>query len=132
MNIKSLISILFVVLLSGCAVATVGTVYYLKSSSHEVATVNIHAKPENVYRTIIATAENNKKIKITSRDDELMQLELIKNNSPISVKVIAVNSTHAQLIISSSVSLETEGDNVLDNVLAICEKLNVTCSASDL
>lgn len=123
--------LLATVFLSGCVgVATVGTIVYYKSQSHEVASVDIQAPADKVYQVAIETVSNNPTVSIVQQDDTMRMLDLRQNENSGSLKVAAVSDTLSKLTITSDIT-EEEGANPLSGVLKICEDLQVKCELSE-
>lgn len=129
--IKLIILLSSMLCLSGCAVATVGAVMYFKSASHEVATVNINAPADNVYRVALETANQNESVKISLQDDQNRVLELIQNDANVSFKVSPLSDRRSQLLVASDVSQMNKQQQVLDGVFKVCSLLGVTCKLSE-
>ncbi|ACJ30050.1 Lipoprotein, putative [Shewanella piezotolerans WP3] len=128
---KKLIMILLVAyLVSGCvAVATVGSVMYYKSQSHEVATVDIKAPSKNVYAAVLKAVENNPSIVLISKDEDLMLVDLRQNENEGSIKVTEINSELSQLVVTSGITSDNEV-TPLKAVLKVCKDLVVECAQS--
>ncbi|AAZ25732.1 DUF3568 family protein [Colwellia psychrerythraea] len=129
---KILMVLLVVLSVSGCAglgVATVGAVMYYKSQNHEVASVDIEAPSENIYRAVLKRVEGNSSIVIINKDDSAMLLDLRQNGNDGSIKVTALNAKVSQLTITSGLTSDNESTPLMA-VLKICKDLNVECKQS--
>jgi len=131
---RSLIILLFTALMSGCAglgVATVGAVMYYKSQSHEVATVDIKAPANNVYKTALNIVASNEAVDLVKRDDALMLLDIRQEDTAATIKIAKINGQVSQLTISADTSADKGSSRVLDGVFRICKELNVECKLSE-
>jgi hypothetical protein len=129
---KILMVLLVLLSVSGCAglgVATVGAVMYYKSQNHEVASVDIEAPSENIYRAVLNRVEGNSSIVIINKDDSAMLLDLRQNGNDGSIKVTALNAKVSQLTITSGLTSDNESTPLMA-VLKICKDLNVECKQS--
>ena len=130
---KKIILLLSLILsVSGCAglgVATVGAVMYYKTQIHEVASVDIKAPAENVYKAAIDAVEGNASVVIINKDSSAMQLDLLQNENNGSIKVMALSTEISTLTITSGLTSENE-TTPLNAVLKICKDLKVECKES--
>jgi hypothetical protein len=129
---KIIILLTLILSTAGCAglgVATAGAVMYYKSQNHEVASVDISASAENVYKAAIDAAEGNANVAILNKDDSSMQLDLRQNETNGSIKVMALTSGMTKLTITSGLTAENETSPLIA-VLKICKELKVECKES--
>lgn len=131
--------ILFASQLSGCAglgALAVGSIIYYTSSQHEVATVNIKAKADNVYRVAVDTIEHNPELEITSKDERERVIELVKETAKdsyaVSIKISRLDAEHSQLILASDAGTDTDTHiaPITQGIFRICSELKVECHLS--
>lgn len=130
---RTLIVLLFTALLSGCAglgVATVGAVMYYKSQNHEVATVDIKAPAENIYKTAINIVNDNVNVEIVKQDAAAMLLDINQGGTAASIKVTSISKNMSKLIISADSSADSSS-RVLEGVFRICKELKVECTLAE-
>ena len=131
---KAIIVTLFVIFLTtscaGLGIVVAGAVIYNKDSSAETATVNIQAKPENVFNAAIETITKNENAEITQRDKSAGTIKIKNESGTANIKVIAIDDNHTQLIVSSNLSNDTNDKPVLNAVFRVCKELNVECYLS--
>ncbi|PKG58607.1 DUF3568 family protein [Shewanella sp. GutDb-MelDb] len=108
--------------------ATLGAVTYYKSAKHEVATVNINATPDNIYRVALQTIKRNSLLKVVSQDEKNHLIELTKGDLSASLKVFRVDPQVSQLLITSEINADRSTRLVLDGVFRICQQLKVDCT----
>lgn len=130
---KKIILLLSLILsISGCAglgVATVSAVMYYKTQNHEVASVDINAPAENVYKAAINAVEGNASVVILNKDSSAMQLDLLQNEINGSIKVMALSAEISKLTITSGLTSENETTPLIA-VLKICKDLKIECKES--
>ncbi|MEH6454392.1 MAG: DUF3568 domain-containing protein [Psychromonas sp.] len=130
---KIILILLASISVSGCAgigLATVGAVMYYKSQSHEVASVDIEAPADKVYKTAVEILNKNPDVIIVNQDDSLKLLDLRQNDKSGSIKVSSINEKLSKLTITSDVTADNEV-TPLSGVLKICKDLKVKCEVSD-
>jgi len=128
--------IIFASQLSGCAglgALALGSIVYYTSSKHEIATVNIKAKPDNIYRVAVDTIENTPELEITSKNEQERVIELVKQTAndsyAVSIKISRLDAEHSQLILASDASRDADIHLVpiKQNMFTICNELKVEC-----
>ena len=118
--------------LSGCAglgaAAAVGAVVYFKSSSHEVATVNLDAQPDKVYAAALKTVEESATATIASQDPKKGLIEVTQDKKKVTLKITALNSKLTQLTVTSDIGKDQPGSTkaVLNRVNQICDQMGVS------
>lgn len=136
---RLLLIILFASQLSGCAglgALALGSIVYYTSSQHKVATVNIKAKADNVYRVAVDTIENNPELEITSKDERERVIELVrgatKESYSVSIKTSKLNAEHSQLILASDARIDTDSHiaSMKQGIFKICDDSKVECHLS--
>jgi len=139
-NMKRLIIfILFASQLTGCAglgALALGSIVYYTSSQHKVATVNIQAKADNVYRVAIDTIKSAPELEITSKDEQERVIEFVKQTTndsyAVSIKISELDAEHSQLILASDASKDNDINikPMQQGIFRFCSELKVECHLS--
>jgi hypothetical protein len=133
-NVVSLMFFASTAILAGC-MGGVGTVavasaviYYEAKKTHDIAEVELNAKPEAVYRTALDVARKNPRVTILEQDDKKMTMEFQKGGRNGTLKIKQKEEGKTLLIIQSKKAKEGEEkilDPALEAVKRICDEMNV-------
>jgi len=133
-NIVSVLVFISVAVLAGCmgGVGTVAVasavVYYEAKKTHDIAEVELNAKPEAIYKTALDVAKKNPEVVILDQDDKKMTIEFQKDGKNGTLKIKAKKDGISLLTIESKKAKEGEDktpDLVLEAVKRICDEMNV-------
>ena len=101
-------------------------------SGYDVATVVLKANASKVYQTALQVMETRPDITITSKDEHELQIKFSKGHQVASLQATSLGDNVSQLVVASSLS--DAGDDgttiVVDEIMKVCEQMNVPCTLS--
>lgn len=110
-----------------------GVIHQRQAENMDIATVQLSAPADNVYRAAIKSVSSNPKLKIKNQDDGALSLEFSDGRLFATIKVNRIEDKLSELMISSNSRPQRSDATpiVVDNVLRICKNMNVECKLSD-
>jgi len=126
------ITLVFVVILTGCIAAVPLAIDMMKGPEHSTATVLMNENADRVYAIAVQTAEANPDVVITDQDPATHTIQGTRNGKPATFKAIPVNSRETRVIVTVEEKMSDEGaspelDDAVRTILAICNELGLTC-----
>lgn len=119
---------LLLVSAAGCITAAVmGTVVYVVSKMEYTATVEVKAKPADVYAAMLRILQRRPDVEVVKRDDAKFFLELKKGKNSAKAQVSVTEAGVTQLKVSA-MEYETEAshqDLAFRVVTQVCDELGV-------
>jgi len=119
---------LLLVSAAGCITAAVmGTVVYVVSKMEYTATVEVKAKPADVYAAMLRILQRRPDVEVVKRDDAKFFLELKKGKNSAKAQVSVTEAGVTQLKVSA-MEYETEAshqDMAFRIVTQVCDELGV-------
>ena len=118
---------LLLVSTGGCVTATVVTVSYVVSTMEYTATVEVPAKPADVYGAMQRILQRRPDVEIAKRDDAKYLLDVRKGKNKATAQVSSTEAGATLLKVSAQEG-ETEAshkDLALSIVTQVCEELGV-------
>ena len=119
---------LLLVSAAGCITAAVmGTVVYVVSKMQYTATVEVKAKPADVYAAMLRILQRRPDVEIVKRDDAKYLLDVKKGNNKATCQVSVTEAGVTQLKVSA-MEYETEAshqDLAFRIVTQVCDELGV-------
>jgi hypothetical protein len=113
---------------AGCITAAVmGTVVYVVSKMEYTATVEVKAKPADVYAAMLRILQRRPDVEVVKRDDAKFFLELKKGKNSAKAQVSVTEAGVTQLKVSA-MEYETEAshqDMAFRIVTQVCDELGV-------
>jgi hypothetical protein len=113
---------------AGCITAAVmGTVVYVVSKMEYTATVEVKAKPADVYAAMLRILQRRPDVEVVKRDDAKFFLELKKGKNSAKAQVSVTEAGVTQLKVSA-MEYETEAshqDLAFRIVTQVCDELGV-------
>jgi hypothetical protein len=113
---------------AGCITAAVmGTVVYVVSKMEYTATVEVKAKPAEVYAAMLRILQSRPDVEVVKRDDAKYLLEVKKGNNKATGQVSVTEAGTTQLKVSA-MEYETEAshqDLAFQIVTNVCKELGV-------
>jgi hypothetical protein len=113
---------------AGCITAAVmGTVVYVVSKMEYTATVEVKAKPADVYAAMLRILQRRPDVEVVKRDDAKFFLELKKGKNSAKAQVSVTEAGVTQLKVSA-MEYETEAshqDLAFRVVTQVCDELGV-------
>lgn len=94
---------------------------------HEVATVLLEAKAENIYQTAIKILQKKPHIDITEQDEATRTVKFSDGKGTITLRVTKLGDQLSQLLIAS-IGGQRDISPAVESVLRVCEQMGVRCA----